>query len=587
MAPFLDTQSGHTLTDPAIFRKTAAYWEADFFKDMKRLHVERPTTLTRVSEYIPEIITFIQKIIDNGYAYEDSGPGIGKKNVWFDTRSFDGAKRPQASNETSGSDDDGRHSYAKLAPWSKGNKELLEEGEGSLSTSASTSAGKHAPSDFALWKSSKPGEPAWDSPWGPGRPGWHIECSVMASEVLGTQIDIHSGGVDLMFPHHDNELAQSEAHHECAQWINYFFHTGHLHISGLKMSKSLKNFITIDQALQQFTPRQLRLAFLLQLWSARMDFKDSFMTEVKNVEGTFNNFFAAMKANIRALQGRGEAFSDGQHHYGTSEKELMFHLKQAQTAFRKAMSDSFDTPSGMNILLDLVSKANIYERSKARSEINVSVLEAVALYITDILKMLGLGEGKSRQGDIGWGDAPIEGESNGVDKEELLLPYLQAISTFRDSIRALARQKAPHSELLQLADQLRDQDMVDLGVALEDQEDGKALVKLVEASQLQAARQEKEKAQAEKAAKKEQAAKKADTLRREKLEKGKLSPSEMFRPPHASARDYSAWDSQGLPTHDAEGKELSKNKRKGCEKEYEKQTKLHTEYLATLKSSEA
>lgn len=100
--------------------------------------------------------------------------------------------------------------------------------------------------DFALWKASKPGEPAWPSPWGPGRPGWHLECSVMASAVLGDKLDIHSGGVDLAFPHHDNEMAQSEAHHGHGPWVNYFLHTGHLHIEGLKMSKSLKNFITID-----------------------------------------------------------------------------------------------------------------------------------------------------------------------------------------------------------------------------------------------------------------------------------------------------------------------------------------------------
>ncbi|MCO5580973.1 hypothetical protein L7F22_034848 [Adiantum nelumboides] len=215
----LDAEQGHTLTDPAIFRKLAAYWEGAFFDDMKRLHVERPTTLTRVSEYVPEIVDFVQKIIDNGYAYEDVGPGEGKKNVWFDTRAFDGAKRKIASSEGEEAGESQQHSYAKLAPWSKGNKDLLEEGEGSLSTGAATVAGKRAPSDFALWKTSKPGEPAWPSPWGLGRPGWHIECSVMASEVLGTRMDIHSGGVDLMFPHHDNEIAQSEAYFDSDQWV--------------------------------------------------------------------------------------------------------------------------------------------------------------------------------------------------------------------------------------------------------------------------------------------------------------------------------------------------------------------------------
>lgn len=578
LGPYIDAQKGHLLSDPAIFRETAAYWEGDFFKDMKRLHVQRPTTLTRVSEYVPEIVTFIQKIIGNGYAYEDAGPGNGKKNVWFDTRAFDGADRKGGSD---------KHSYAKLAPWSKGNKELLEEGEGSLSTGASTVAGKRAPSDFALWKSSKPGEPAWDSPWGPGRPGWHIECSVMASEVLGTQIDVHSGGVDLKFPHHDNELAQSEAHHNCSQWINYFLHTGHLHIEGLKMSKSLKNFITIEEALERFSARQLRLAFLLQSWSAQMDFKESALAEVKNVENTLNNFFGSARANIREARIRGETFSDGENHYGDHEKGLMESLREAQQSFRKAMSDSFDTPNGISVLIELVSKANVYERSRTRAEVNVSVIEAVAQYVGDMLRMLGLGEGVVREGDIGWGESVKGGrENDSIDREELLMPYLRALSAFRDEVRSLARKGAPHNDLLRLADQLRDNDMVDLGVALEDQEDGKALVKLVDAAQLQAARAEKERIQAEKNAKKAQAAAKAEQARQEKLLKGKVAPTEMYKVPNVPEKEYSNWDERGIPTHDGEGKEISKNKKKGLEKEYEKQSKLHKEYQAAIEAGE-
>lgn len=253
------------------------------------------------------------------------------------------------------------------------------------------------------------------------------------------------------------------------------------------------------------------------------------------------------------------------------------------------MCDSFDTPTGVAVLLDLVSKTNVYERSKARSEVNVNVIETVAYYVGSMLRMLGLGEGIVREGDIGWGDAIAAGSAGAdgvaglggdVDREGLLMPYLEALSSFRDAVRALARKQAPHTELLQLADRLRDQDMVDLGVALEDQEDGAALVKLVDAAQLQAARQDKERAQADKAAKKAQAAAKADAVRRERLTKGKVAPSDMFKPPQPAARDYSAWDAQGLPTHDVDGKELSKNRRKGCEKEHEKQAKLHKEYLA-------
>lgn len=169
---------------------------------MTRLRILPPSTITRVSEYVPEIVTFVEKIIENGYAYEKDG------NVWFDVTKFEGAeaKRAEKGKGKEEEEEPFEHVYAKLAPWSKGNRELLEDGEGSLSTGRT----KRSASDFALWKSGKPGEPTWESPWGPGRPGWHIECSVMASEILGQQMDIHSGGVDLMFPHHDNEIAQSE-----------------------------------------------------------------------------------------------------------------------------------------------------------------------------------------------------------------------------------------------------------------------------------------------------------------------------------------------------------------------------------------
>ena len=154
----------------------------------------------------------------------------------------------------------------------------MAESEGTHTAAAGE---KRSASDFALWKASKAGEPFWESPWGGGRPGWHIECSVMASDLMGGNMDVHAGGSDLKFPHHDNELCQSEAYHGCDQWVNHFWHFGHLAIKGLKMSKSLKNFITIRQALEDFTPRQIRLFFLLQPWDRRIDFSDQTVNEAK------------------------------------------------------------------------------------------------------------------------------------------------------------------------------------------------------------------------------------------------------------------------------------------------------------------
>ncbi|WFD31409.1 cysteine--tRNA ligase [Malassezia sp. CBS 17886] len=573
----LDRTQGHTVGDPAVFRELAAFWEAAFMDDMARLNVEPPATLTRVSEFVPEIVAFIERVIANGYAYVDD-VSAESRNVWFATDAFDGGPCAAA----------GAHAYAKLAPWSKGNRELLEEGEGTLSTSTAATRGKRHAADFALWKSAKPGEPSWPSPWGTGRPGWHIECSVMASAVLGDEIDIHSGGVDLLFPHHDNELAQSEAFHGCAQWINYFLHTGHLHIEGLKMSKSLKNFISIDEALQRYSARQLRLAFLMQHWNARMDFRESAMVEVRSAETTFNNFFSGVAALRRAHAARGASFSDGKNRWGAAEKALTDQLAHAQNQFYAAMCDNFDTPRGIDALLQLVSRANVYERSAARADLNTGVLLAVADYVSRMLRMFGLGHGAVREGDIGWGSDAADA-TDAAARDDVLAPYLRVLSSFRDNVRQLAREKAVHTDLLQLADKLRDVDLVDLGVALEDQEDGRALAKLVPREQLLAAREEKERAAVEKAARKALAAETARKKRQEQLAKGTTSAQDMFRPPHYLAQDglaFGAWDEQGIPTHDDKGATLAKKRRKNLEKEYERQVRLHAEYLAAREAGE-
>ena len=205
------------------FEELSRRYETEFFDDMRRLNVSLPESITRVSEFVPEIVAFIEKIIENGYAYESNG------SVYFDVKKY--------SSEPN-------HTYAKLEPTSVNNKEKMAEGEGVLTNSETSE--KRVEADFALWKKSKPGEPKWPSKWGEGRPGWHIECSAMAASIFKKYpIDIHTGGVDLRFPHHDNEVAQSEAYYNCDNWINNFWHTGHLHIAGKKMSKSLKNFITI------------------------------------------------------------------------------------------------------------------------------------------------------------------------------------------------------------------------------------------------------------------------------------------------------------------------------------------------------
>ncbi|KAF8893454.1 tRNA synthetases class I (C) catalytic domain-containing protein [Infundibulicybe gibba] len=554
LARSLDTQYKSTVTDPTISRSLAAYWESRFFHDMARLRVRDPDTVTRVTEYVPEIVAFVERIIQNGYAYEAGG------SVYFDTQAFDGA-------------DD--HDYAKLEPWSKGNRELLEGGEGTLSVKT----GQRSASDFALWKASKPGEPSWASPWGPGRPGWHIECSVMASAIFGDNMDIHSGGIDLAFPHHDNEIAQSEAYHNCGSWVNYFIHTGHLHIEGLKMSKSLKNFITIDEILEKYTARQLRLAFLTQLWNAKIDFSESLMTgEVRNIETTLNNFFTTTKALINQAEAEGR-MSDGSHHYELPEQELTTSFHQIQSNFRAALCDSFNTPEAIDTLRDLVSKTNIYINTRGKN-LNVGLIEYIARWVGRMLRMFGLGEGETNE--MGWGQ---DGQAYGnvaMKREDVIMPYLRSLSSFRDGVRKLAMEKGDTAlkDILALCDKLRDVDLVPLGVALDDQEDGKALVKIVPAAELIKARDEKRAQLDAKNAKKLEAAENERLKRLQKIMKGRVAPADMFKPPHVEEGTYGSWNDAGLPLTDGNGKELSKTQEKKTQKNWENQKKLHEDYLA-------
>ncbi|KIL65876.1 hypothetical protein M378DRAFT_76124 [Amanita muscaria Koide BX008] len=549
----LDAQYKSTVTDPNISRELAAYWESKFFHDMDRLRVRRPDVVTRVTEYVPEIVAFVEGIIKNGYAYDAEG------SVYFDTLAFDRAEG---------------HHYAKLEPWSKGNRELLEEGEGALGTRI----GRRAASDFALWKASKPGEPSWPSPWGPGRPGWHIECSVMASDILGTYLDIHSGGIDLAFPHHDNEMAQSEAYHDCDSWVNYFLHTGHLHIEGLKMSKSLKNFITIDEILQKYSARQLRLAFLTQLWNVKVDFSESLMTgEVRNIEQTINNFFTVAKALLNQAR-NADSKSDGSHKNHEQEKALTSKFYESQQAFRSALCDSFNTPKALDTIRDLVSRTNVYINTQG-SKVNVDLVESIARWISRMLRMFGLGEGESD--DIGWGQETKE--DSPINREEILTPYLQVLSSFRDSVRRLAMSKSDSAvkDILLLCDKLRDVDLVPLGVALDDQEDGKALVKLVPPAELIKARDEKRALQEAKLAQKAARIEEERRKRLQKLEKGRLEAEVLFKPPNVPEGTYGLWDDQGIPLTDGDGKELSKNQAKKVKKQWDDQKRLHDEFLAS------
>ena len=570
LAPYLDKLKGSTVTDHHIFQALSQFWENEYFKDMKALNIRNPDVLTRVSEYVPEIVEFVQKIISNGYAYEAQG------SVYFDVDAF---KK--------------RHDYAKLAPWSAGHSSLLMEGEGSLGANL---GGKKSVYDFALWKASKPGEPFWESPWGNGRPGWHIECSAMASDVTGESLDIHSGGIDLCFPHHDNELAQTEAYYESEQWVNYFLHAGHLHIDGQKMSKSLKNFITIREALEKYSALQIRLMVLLHSWNATLDYKDDSMSEAMSVENTLRNFFENVKAirraqkmdalkssmNDVALNGGNQPKSGlPRHNYDESEKNLMSVLLEKQDAVHAALCDNINTPVTMQHLLDLISKTNIYVRGKTTQQVNIDLLDKVARYVDRMLRVFGLVEDTSD--DYGFTHKSQQ-QDGAMNKEEALLPYVSVLSEFRDQVRTLAKQDGTNpAKYLEACDHVRDTLLPPLGVSLEDVEGGtgSTMVKFVPVEILMKQKEEKERVAREKLAAKEKQKAAAQAKRMEKLNQGRVKPEEMFR-----NTEWSKWDEKGVPTHDSKGEEVAKSRRKKLVKEYEAQMKLHAEFLAAKSNGE-
>jgi cysteinyl-tRNA synthetase len=582
LLPYIDSLRSSTIQgkDHEIFTKLTKRYEERFFNDMKALNVRYPDKLVRVTEYGPQIVNFVKQIQDNGFGYEHEG------SVYYDTTAW----------EKSGG------VYARLEPWNRNDNQLQADGEGSLAAKATNF--KHAGSDFALWKASKPGEPSWDSPWGPGRPGWHIECSAMASDVLGKQIDIHSGGIDLAFPHHDNELAQSEAYwskcgKDSVQWVNYFLHMGHLSIQGSKMSKSLKNFTTIREALakQEWTPRSLRIVFLLGAWRDGLEITGDLVKGGISWEEKVNSFFIRAK-DVQLHPGANkQAGANGSSQSGESLDQA---LASAKEKFRDALLDSFDTPATMRILSELITAYN------SATLVPESTTLAIGKWITEMVVMFGL-DADYKENQMGW---------TGIDIPEKAKPFIYPLAELRDKVREQAikgsidlaslgnmgekatfygpeqphagayadfqrkildlhnRQASP-KEYLAASDYIRDTVLWNLDIYLEDRENRPALVRPLSVS-LRQERSDRESLLAAKAAAKEKAKADAEAAEKERLEKGKLSHLEMFR-----TSEYSAWDAEGLPTADAEGKEVAKSKGKKLKKDWERQKKLHEAWLAT------
>ncbi|EFW98465.1 cysteinyl-tRNA synthetase [Grosmannia clavigera kw1407] len=617
LLPYLDSLYKETIdtSDQTMFTDLTQAMEKAFTDDMDALNVLRPDAVTRVTEYVPQIVAFTKGIIDKGFAYEANG------SVYFDIEAFERAG----------------NTYARLRPESKNDKALQEEGEGSLSKSL---AGKRRAGDFALWKRSKPGEPFWASPWGAGRPGWHIECSVMASDKLGEQMDIHSGGIDLAFPHHDNELAQSEAffHRPGAgehSWVRYFLHMGHLSIAGSKMSKSLKNFQTIQDALETgYTARSMRIVFMLSRWNDGLEVSPDMRKQASSWENTLDNFFTNIKARLAETR-TGTMTSKVQSL--SLQDGLTAELEQAQQDLDAALRNSFDTPGAMQVILRVVRSANV---AMSEAGADLGPVEAVAHWVTKVVGIFGLDANAQPpyEGRVGWGPAnptkttagqdvdpktavqpyattyaKVRAEVTGLveaaggslaevqallqaqepeaefaalaDSQEqnvewLALPYLRAISGLRDTLRreAAATGAETKQQVLALSDRIRDYDMAELGVQLDDQPERPSLIKIVPAARLVAAREEKAAAAAEKARLKAEAQRARDQAEADKWLRAKVTPQALFR----SSEAYGAWDADGLPTKLADGSDVPKTQQKRLKKEWDRQKKLHDSYVENI-----
>lgn len=366
----------------------------DFKDDMTALNVLHAHEFPRATEEVPEIITMIQGLIDKGYAYPSGG------DVLFRVQK----------------DED----YGKL------NNRKLDEQQAGDRISGVEKERKEHPLDFVLWKGAKAGEPAWDSPWGKGRPGWHIECSAMSLRYLGEQIDIHGGGDDLKFPHHENEIAQTESYTGKVPFVKYWVHNGLLQVSGEKMSKSLKNFFTIRNFLQHHSADALRLFVLSSHYRRPVAYTDE--------------SFAAAE---RALERFHTALTPPQPDATRENEELGTLAEQVSDEFHKAMDDDLNTALAMGELFKFASAIN---RARDEGFGGASFIGAQAS-LRNLLSVLGFTMDKQ---------AKPRADASAA-------PFIELLIELRTNLRK-AKQYA-------LADEVR-QKLAGLGIVLEDTPQG-------------------------------------------------------------------------------------------------------------------
>ena len=392
--------------------------------DLDDLGIRRATLYPKASETIPDMITMIQQILDNDYGYVADG------DVYFSVEKF--------------------KDYGKLS----GQK--LDEMK--VDSCALTGEKKHNPFDFALWKAAKPDEPSWQSPWGEGRPGWHIECSAMSSKYLGLPFDIHGGGMDLRFPHHENEIAQAEAA-TGKQFAKYWMHIGLLTVDGEKMSKSIGNIVNIRDLLKKWNAEVIRMFFAQAHYRSPPDFSEKALSDVK--KGLDRMYRLKERLEKRSKNCTDETIDTNK--LGEEEKKYFTIINDFKTEFVEAMDDDFNTPKAFAAIFDFVSSSNKF------LETNESVDPMLCRYSHDLFLQLGgiltLFQPKTVQ----------HADSLNKKLESLLLKYNVSIDAEEsdDRIKALldVRKKAREQKNWKTADEIRNE-LGEIGYEIQDTETG-------------------------------------------------------------------------------------------------------------------
>ena len=333
----------------------------EYWKDARGLGVQPATVHPKATENIPQIIDIVSTLIEKGHAYEVNG------DVYFRTMSF-----PE---------------YGKLS------HQPLED----LQSGARIEVNdvKEDPMDFALWKAAKPGEPSWPSPWGPGRPGWHIECSAMSSRYLGKTIDIHCGGQDLIFPHHENEIAQSEAANGCT-FVNYWVHNGFISIDNKKMSKSLGNFFTVREAAEAYGYETIRMFMLMSHYRSPLNYSGEILMQAKNGLERLKT----SRSNLVFLSEKGAAGEMTE-----TEKAFVDGLDKYRQDFIRVMDDDFNTADGVAVIFTMARDVNT---ATAADKNPTAAFAAACLKVFDELcDVLGL-PCKEQKAEAEDGDAEID-----------------------------------------------------------------------------------------------------------------------------------------------------------------------------------